>query len=835
MTDIDLRELQGLPAGPLFSLPVPLSDGPPPDTSAYDLCIVLPLHFNKSKNEYELSKDLYEILERIIQSIGRKYMYMYDSFYGWSRIILIRGGTARLKGKAEHLGIKLLLDKDEAKKSAFLGDKDHDIGRIEIVHREEVTRFEPFEYIYARYVMDPDMEHLYSKVENDDIYIDANTPKENVKRGPAGSDATTPTGVTNRKKDASGSRADKEEYHNSRIFHKSVRIELLMAILQDKTSRGGANLNLQEMQSTGVIEAFYPVHSSKVYREKFGQRILSSLLPWHLPMEDIKNYFGEKIAFYFAFTSHIGSWVIIPALMGVGCQVSALVQWDFNRVEDAVFALVISLWAIICYEFWKRKERFLSMRWGTIGISDAEAIHEVIRPTFHGTEIKSYIDGSDILYFEPKHAFFRYIFTGVVILVLIAAAFAAVAGIYIARVMLFASYNGDLSQGGTSIVNAVIIVILNFIARYVAKWLCDMENHRTDVEYEQSLVVKYFLFSFVNCYTSFYYLAFGAKYATGYLGVQGATLDNYNATEATAINLAMIFGVRYILLGILKHSLPWCKHWIYKFWHSKKKCRATIAFIKWFFLSALKKFICRYFCFRIDLAYDEDTYDEYRFQSTATEKVDEAFKRKVNRKNNVTMTEEEILLEQQKAAKEQEKARLELLKRYSPAEKEFRMFAYDMDGLASQYLDQIVIFGYMTLFVAALPGAVALGFISLMLEMRGDLWMKLHRYQRPIPQRAETIGLWRSVMEIMIVIAVCTNAGIVVFTMTTFNSFTEAQRIGIFILFQYGVFAVQYVLSISIPDEPREVSIQRQRQDFLAKKLVDKVPDKEGIDPLALL
>ena len=98
------------------------------------------MHFNKSKQEYELGKGLYEVLERIIHTIGRKHIYMYDSFYGWSRIVLIRGAASRLRGKAEHLGIKLLLDKDEAKRAAFKGDKERDIGRIEIVHRAEVRR-----------------------------------------------------------------------------------------------------------------------------------------------------------------------------------------------------------------------------------------------------------------------------------------------------------------------------------------------------------------------------------------------------------------------------------------------------------------------------------------------------------------------------------------------------------------------------------------------------------------------------------------------------------------------------------------------------------------------
>jgi len=574
------------------------------------------------------------------------------------------------------------------------------------------------------------------------------------------------------------------------------------------------------------------IHNSKGFREKFGQRILGSILPWKLPLNDIKNYFGVKIAMYNAFTAHIAGWVIVPALLGVGCQVAALVLWDYNRVEAAIFALVISIWAVICYEFWKRKERYLSMEWGTIGYSSESVVSEQSRPTFHGTEIKSYIDGSDMLYFEPKSSFFRYIFTGFVIFCLMLVALSAVGGLYLARALLFASYRGEFSQAGASIVNAVLIIILNTIARFVARWLCDLENHRTDSEYEESLIVKLFSFSFINCYTSFYYLAFGAKYMTGYLGVNDQEKGDYDATASTAINLAMIFGVRYILLGMLRTFMPWLKHWIVKFWKSKKKCRSTIALVRWFFMSAVKKFLCRYIMCRVDLAYEEDTYDTYHFQNTATDKVKD---NKNKRKNFERMTEEEILLEQQKEAEEAENLRLAALVTYSPAEKEYRMFSYDLDGIASHYLDQIVIFGYMTLFVAALPGAVVLGLISLSLQMRGDLWMMLHRYQRPIPQRGESIGLWRSVMEFMIIIAVATNAGIVVFTMTTFNQYTEAQRMGIFVLFQYCVFAVQYALSMLIPDEPKEVTIQRQRQIFLEKKLVGKVPDKEGVDPLALL
>lgn len=175
-------------------------------------------------------------------------------------------------------------------------------------------------------------------------------------------------------------------------------------------------------------------------------------------------------------------------------------------------------------------------------------------------------------------------------------------------------------------------------------------------------------------------------------------------------------------------------------------------------------------------------------------------------------------------------------KKFCSVEKQYRMAAYDVDGIANRYLDIIIIFGYMTFFVSVLPCSFAIGLISMLNEVRGDLWLMLHRYQRPIPQRVESIGMWASIMELMIIIAVITNAAVVIFTMPTFNNnnFSDLQRMGIFIFFQYAVFLMQYIIGALIPDYPSEVIIQRQRETFIVSKLIEKESDNE-IDPYASL
>ncbi|RYH14491.1 hypothetical protein EON65_33545, partial [archaeon] len=46
----------------------------------------------------------------------------------------------------------------------------------------------------------------------------------------------------------------------------------------------------------------------------------------------------------------------------------------------------------------------------------------------------------------------------------------------------------------------------------VANALSERENHRTDTQYEDSMIAKIFIFQFVNSYASFFYLAFIAQF-----------------------------------------------------------------------------------------------------------------------------------------------------------------------------------------------------------------------------------------------------------------------------------------------------------------------------------
>lgn len=85
-----------------------------------------------------------------------------------------------------------------------------------------------------------------------------------------------------------------------------------------------------------------------------------------------------------------------------------------------------------------------------------------------------------------------------------------------------------------------------------------MENHRTDTDYEDSMIAKLFIFQFVNSYSSFFYLAFIAKY------LPNPADDDVNVGEcgyedcmvSLAINLGIIFGIRLTLSNAIELGQP---------------------------------------------------------------------------------------------------------------------------------------------------------------------------------------------------------------------------------------------------------------------------------------
>ena len=79
------------------------------------------------------------------------------------------------------------------------------------------------------------------------------------------------------------------------------------------------------------------------------------------------------------------------------------------------------------------------------------------------------------------------------------------------------------------------------------------------------------------------------------------------------------------------------------------------------------------------------------------------------------------------------------------------------------FLTMVIQFGYLALFAPACPLAPALALINNVTEIRTDAYKWCMLYRRPIWERCDTIGAWNTVMKILALTSVATNATMICF------------------------------------------------------------------------
>jgi len=129
--------------------------------------------------------------------------------------------------------------------------------------------------------------------------------------------------------------------------------------------------------------------------------------------------------------------------------------------------------------------------------------------------------------------------------------------------------NVDSTLGSVigGIANAITIIFMNVIWKIVAVKLNNWENHRTDSEYENSLIIKIFAFYFVNSYTSLFYIAFfkGAGRIFNAAALKDAcktgrtdiTVISHGCMDELTIQLVTILLVNMFIGQGREVALPW--------------------------------------------------------------------------------------------------------------------------------------------------------------------------------------------------------------------------------------------------------------------------------------
>ncbi|XP_053674951.1 anoctamin-5 [Anopheles nili] len=654
-----------------------------------------------------------------------------------------------------------------------------------------------------------------------------------------------------------------------------IVMQILMRTRFDETEKVN-NVGIRRLLNDGTYLACFPLHEGRYDTNhssgaEFDRRLL--YLEWARPIKWykkqplclVRKYFGDKIALYFCWLGFYTKMLYAPAIVGLFCFLYGLASMDssdniptkeicdqngpgktilcplcdracsyqqlhescffaqltylFDNPSTVFFAIFMSFWATTFLELWKRKQSVLVWEWDLQNIENEEDM----RPEFE-TTVKTYrinpVTREKEPYMPTWTRAIRFMATSSAVLFMISIVLGAVLGTIIYRISLVSViYSGGGSFFRThaklfttmtaALINLIIIMLLTKIYHRLALYLTNLENPRTQTEYEDSYTVKIFVFEFMNFYSSLIYIAFfkGRFYdypgddvarKSEFLRLKGDICDPAGCLSELCIQLAIIMVGKQCWNNFMEYFFPAFYNW----WRQRKHKQLTKDET------------------HLHMAWEQD----YHLQDPG------------------------------------------------------KLALFD------EYLEMIVQYGFVTLFVAAFPLAPLFALLNNIAEIRLDAYKMVTQSRRPLAERVEDIGAWYGILKIITYTAVVSNAFVIAYTsdfiprmvykyvyspqftlhgyiehsLSTFNTSdykeewgtkTEsdpdtcqyrgyrngpeadeqyglsphywhvfAARLAFVVIFEHIVFVLTGIMQFIIPDIPIEVKTQIQREQLLAKE-----------------
>ncbi|XP_061828427.1 anoctamin-7 [Nerophis lumbriciformis] len=651
---------------------------------------------------------------------------------------------------------------------------------------------------------------------------------------------------------------DRDTFFKTTQRHQ-VLYEILARTPYGSMSKG--EVGIDRLLSEQVFTSAYPLHEgefqlpswpvapeSLVLRQiLYGYWAQWSCWRRYQPLDHIREYFGEKIALYFAWLGFYTGWLVPASLVGtlvflagfwlmttdipaqelcnsgnnfIMCPLCNICSfWNYSSIcvtykagilfdnGGTVFLSVfMSLWAVTFLEYWKRTCSSLSHRWDC---SDFQDIEERPRPEFATMApmtMRNPLTGAEEPYFPEKTRFNRVLTGSMIMVIMVVVVLMFLIAIILYRSILsiviskssyrFLIFSASRIASLTgSVLNLLVILILSRVYISLAHILTRWEMHRTQTKYEDMFILKVFIFQFVNFYSSPVYIAFFKGRFVGYpgnyvslFGVRNEDCGAGGCLIELAQELLVIMVGKQLINNIQEFVCPKLRAW----WQKRKRSR------------------------RVKEIQEEEGEEE-----------------------------EDMY----------------------PWEANYQLLV--CEGLFSEYLEMVIQFGFITIFVAACPLAPLFALINNWVEIRLDAQKFVTEYRRPVVERAQDIGIWFDILQFIAYMAVLGNAFLIAFTssflprlyyrytqdesLSGFINFTLATsprnysqenrrtcryrgfrdengqylpeyfhllaiRLAFVIIFEHVVFFIGRLIDFMVPDIPEEVELKMKREHYMAKE-----------------
>lgn len=467
------------------------------------------------------------------------------------------------------------------------------------------------------------------------------------------------------------------EYFSSEPVTEAERLRLAYLLITKPKNEGGAGIT-PKVGAWRFVQSVFPLHDRKFNREWIKEWSTKYVLD-ESDLTKIRDKFGERVAFYFAFLQSYFQFLVFPAAFG-------LAAWLILGGFSWFYAAVNCLWSVVFFEHWKMKEADLAVQWGVKGVSKIQLPRSQFK---FETESVDPVTGEIVKVYSPFKRLARQL-----LVVPFAAACVAVLGGLIVSCFAIEIFINEVYAGPfkayLTFLPTILLTIFNptftTLLTRLAQMLTELENYQTVDDHQASFVRKIFVINFITSYlgiflTAFVYVPFG-KLLVPYLDVFAVTAQKFTTegkplpTQAWEINPDRL-KKQVIYFTVTAQVVNFATEVIVPY--AKRKVFKTVE----------------------------------KVQSELTEKNSGSSPK-------VQDTPEEA----------------KFLKRVRD---EAELDQYDV---TIDYREMVIQFGYLSLFSVVWPLTACSFLVNNWVEARSDAMKIAANSQRPIPWRADSIGPW---------------------------------------------------------------------------------------------
>jgi len=177
------------------------------------------------------------------------------------------------------------------------------------------------------------------------------------------------------------------------IFSAANQLQMLDEIIAADRELGGAKLKIMELlKSSHPVCAVFAINDDRKLKNLIPAQVYWRFwgAEWHdIALCNLRAYYGEKIAFYFAFLQYYTMSLILPCIIGTVFFIVQQIEGKINCNGIWIWLIFLILWNVIFCNFWRGYEKRLRKKWGMERYS-----HKAIpRPEFKGKRAFNEVSG----------------------------------------------------------------------------------------------------------------------------------------------------------------------------------------------------------------------------------------------------------------------------------------------------------------------------------------------------------------------------------------------------------------------------------------------------------